>query len=543
MKLFSHLRVGRPHGHKTRPRGAARTPPRCRPYLERLEDRTAPAVSVLHSFAGMSFSDTTSGEPPDTILAAGPNNVVELLNTAIRVYDKNGGVLSTQELSSFFSPLGTVGQMSDPQTSYDELTNRFVVGVLDFQLPGIGPSQFDFAVSNTSDPTAGWAFRRYDMNDLVEGVADFADFPRMGWNADAYVISFNMFLNAATYDHVDTLSIDKTSLVGHRQIVPGSLTHFTMAPATMHGASSGGPMWLVEGAGADPAGDALPGTTIRAVRMDNVLGEASFTSYAVAVTPYLNPFPALQPGGLFNTNDSRILNAAWRGNRLVASQTVAGLFAAHARWYDLTTIGVAPALTQSGEINPGLLVSSYYPSIEVNGAGDLGMTYMQSSFRQYVSMYVTGQKQGAAPGTMQPGVLVHAGVGTYLGTRGGDFSGISVDPVNDTFWAANEYSRSSLDLWGTWVANFALTSTRSPLHAAGLPTPQEHDAAGTNMAPGNGALNGFGRNEDAGLIELLPADGGADGERGTVGARLPHSEPDLFFSIPSAGPFELHPAE
>src|SRR5438477_4930118 len=74
MKLFSHLRVGRPHCHKTRPRGAARTPPRCRPYLERLEDRTAPAVSVLHSFAGMSFNDTTSGgEPPDTVLAAGPN--------------------------------------------------------------------------------------------------------------------------------------------------------------------------------------------------------------------------------------------------------------------------------------------------------------------------------------------------------------------------------------------------------------------------------------------------------------------------------------
>jgi len=139
-------------------------------------------VSVLHSFAGMSFNDTSSGgEPPDTILAAGPNHVVELVNTAIRVYDKNGGVLSTRELSSFFSPLGTVGQMSDPQTSYDELTNRFVVGVLDFDLPGIGPSHFDFAVSNTSDPTGGWAFRRYDMNDLVEGIADFADYPRMGW--------------------------------------------------------------------------------------------------------------------------------------------------------------------------------------------------------------------------------------------------------------------------------------------------------------------------------------------------------------------------
>src|SRR5436309_15165581 len=102
MKLFSHLRVGRPHGHITRPRRAARTPPRCRPLLERLEDRAAPAVSVLHSFAGMNFNDTFSGgEPPDTIVAAGPNHVVELVNTAIRVYDKSrvddklGGVLST----------------------------------------------------------------------------------------------------------------------------------------------------------------------------------------------------------------------------------------------------------------------------------------------------------------------------------------------------------------------------------------------------------------------------------------------------------------
>src|SRR5438094_5104075 len=182
MKLFSHLRVGRLHGHKTRPRGAARTPPRCRPYLERLEDRTAPAVSVLHSFAGMSFNDTASGgEPPDTIVAAGPNHVVELVNTAIRVYDKSGGIRSTTELSAFFGSLGGVGEMSDPQVSYDELAHRFAVGVLDFALPGVGASRFDFAVSDTADPTGGWTLRRYDMNDVLEGVADFADYPRMGW--------------------------------------------------------------------------------------------------------------------------------------------------------------------------------------------------------------------------------------------------------------------------------------------------------------------------------------------------------------------------
>src|SRR5690349_8460250 len=106
---------GRPRGRKAGRRGAARTPRR-RLLLERLEDRAVPAVTVLKSFAGMNFNDTASGgEPPDTILAAGPGHVVELVNTAIRVSDKDGTALSTRELSDFFGPLGGVGQMSDPQ--------------------------------------------------------------------------------------------------------------------------------------------------------------------------------------------------------------------------------------------------------------------------------------------------------------------------------------------------------------------------------------------------------------------------------------------
>ena len=100
-------------------------------FLERLEDRALPSVSVLNQFAGMSINDTTLGEPPDTIVAAGPSHLVELVNTAIRIYSKsNGGVLSTRQLWSFFQPLGTgpSSSLSDPVVSYDELGNRFVLG-------------------------------------------------------------------------------------------------------------------------------------------------------------------------------------------------------------------------------------------------------------------------------------------------------------------------------------------------------------------------------------------------------------------------------
>jgi hypothetical protein len=370
---------------------------------------------------------------------------------------------------------------------------------------------------------------------LIEGVADFADFPRLGWNAEAYVVSFNMFIGPATFDHVDTLSIDKTSLTGYRQVVPGGPTNFTMAPATMHGAAPGAPMWLVEGAGADPSGNALPGTTIRAVRMDNVLGSSpSFTAFPVAVPPYLNPFPALQPVGLFNTNDSRILNAAWRGDRLVASQTVAGLFTAQARWYDLNVGGV-PTLTQSGRISRGFLVSTYFPSIDINAAGDLGLTYMESSYREYVSMYLTGQKHGAAPGTVEPGVLVQAGQGTYLGIRGGDFSGIAVDPVNDTFWAANEYSRSPFDLWGTWVANFTVGLPPSAaLWFAQKPAPQDA-AADTITGPGGGGLSVPGAGVGSGLAGIFPEPGGA------VSDPPAHRALHLLFGVPGVDPHRGRP--
>src|SRR5262249_54868239 len=228
--------------------------------VEPLEPRTLLDVGLrlLTGFDGMSsVGNGCNCTPPDTDVAVGPAHVVETVNTAIAVYDKATGALrSRQEMTAFFAPLGGVLRLSDPVVSYDELSHRFVIGVLDFTPRS--QSRFDFAVSNDADPTHGFTLRRYDMNDGIGGF-DFADYSRLGWNADAYVVSFNMFVNDIRYDHVDTLSIDKTSLNGFRQIVPGGLVNHTLAPATMHGAQPGDPMWLVEGAGGNSNGDAIGG--------------------------------------------------------------------------------------------------------------------------------------------------------------------------------------------------------------------------------------------------------------------------------------------
>src|SRR5262249_22899545 len=154
---------------------------------------------------------------------------------------------------------------------------------------------------------------------------------------------------------------------------------------------------------------------------------------------------ASQPGGgRIATNDARILNAAWRNDRLVAAQTVGESDGfAHARFYEISTAGT-PALTQWADVAPrGAGARTHYPSIEINPSGHLGMTFMESSATEYMSMYVTAQTapnpDATLQGTLAPPVLAQGGQAHYNAFdgspyRAGDFSGISVDPVDGSFW-------------------------------------------------------------------------------------------------------------
>ena len=445
--------------------------PAARLFVESLETRNLLSVNVLSLFRGQTGS--AADEPPDTIAAAGPDVIVELVNgqqtnhTSVAYYDKNTGAkLFQQDLSIFFRPLGGVLSQGDVVVIYDELAGRFALGTLDFSLAGAGKSRFDFAVSIDSNPLDGFTLARYDMNDGVGGF-DFADYPRIGYNADAYVVSFNMFPAGLPRDHVDTLAIDKNTLAGHRVMVPGGSANFTMAPASMHDSQPGDPMWFVE------SSSELGGNTIGIVEMTNVLSDTpSYAITQVAVPDYFGiPYVfGLQPfsANTINTDDARIFNSAMRFGQIVAAQSIVDSSngATHVRWYQFDTTGNAPILVQTGNIDQGLGVNTYYPSIDINILGDLGMTFMESSTSEYMSMYVTGRKSNDPLNAMQPPVLAFAGQDVYQGGRAGDFSGTTVDPVDGvTFWSANEYKPHDA-YWGTGIASFSIDSSVAPPGAA-----------------------------------------------------------------------------
>jgi hypothetical protein len=274
-------------------------------------------------------------------------------------------------------------------------------------------------------------------------------------NADAYVFTSNQFTFAGSYAHELVLTIDKNSVLDQNT---STLTdymvdrsgNFSMIPARMHGSASGGPMWFVESSD-------YGGSSVNIVKMTNVdTANPSFTDYNLGVNGYSYVAPT-QPGGTIDAGDTRTLNVEWNNNYLVAAYNSSSGSDAAAAWLLVNTSGSSPTVSQQGVIHPGTGVSTYFGAVAVDSGGNLGMTYMESSTSEYVSMYITGRLASDPVNTMEPSSLAKAGTASLSNNRTGDYGGIALDPsASQTFWGGNEYSAGGA--WGTWLAQFTVST-------------------------------------------------------------------------------------
>ena len=490
---------------------------------------------MLHQYTGLDFNASGGYTPPDTAGAAGPAQYVETVNQTIALYASKtaGGPSLTAPLDRFYFNTGGLPQtdagsgLSDPIVAYDEQIGRFIVGDQDVDFT-THLSSFDIAVSKTSTPGSlsaiDWNFYR-----IVTTEAGFdADYPgNFGYNHDAFVFTLNMF-GVAGGIHVQVNSVNAGDLangavpppsggpapagipspssiptIGPPPPAPALATPAvfssspgnpasgtalaplrtfqndvagaSLRPTTMHDAVAGDPMWLISESGTD--------ASIVVMKMSNVLSNsASFTTTVLAVAPYQPITPPLNPDGSIITSqiDSRILKSAESNNSIVTTHAVAaGATRDVAQWYQIDVSSGTPALTQQGRVSAGANTYVYYPGIDINSSGQIGMSFMRSGTdrnNDFMSMYVTVRAPNDAPGTMQTPILVPAGTGQanysdFAGpnSRAGDLSGINVDPIDGTFWAANEFANQEAGAnWGTAIANFSATIT--------LPAPQNVQA-------------------------------------------------------------------
>jgi hypothetical protein len=511
---------------------------------------TTPAPLV--NFSGLD-ADTSAllasrVAPPDTVGAVGPDHYVQMINLVFVVYDKDGsicgspgcippggGPFNTSDVWDGFGGSCESENDGDPIVLYDHLADRWLIS--QFALAGSPvDTQQCIAISQTSDPTG--AFHRYAF-DLSPGVTRFDDYPKIGLWPDAYVLTVNEF----TSDGNSFLGALAFALERQEMIQGNAAGAFRMGPLDCPSDPNAGPCYFslqpgdLDGPAPPPGtpnpvvmafdwatwGEAdMPGPDgyqlweldvdwgapaaglTELARVDTAEFDAQLCTFPDPCVPQPAPGPVLDSLGQFTMFRAQVRH--WGTHQsLVVNHTIdvdiegerAGI-----RWAELRRSEGAWSLHQSGTHAPDDGEHRWMGSIAMNGAADIAVGYSLSSDATYPSVVYATRAAADTPGSLPGGeVTLHAGTGAQLASsnRWGDYSSMSVDPVNDcTFWYTQEYYEEDASFdFKTRVGAFApadctsLGAGPSPLEFGSLVAPTSATELVTlaNLSEGGGSLD------------------------------------------------------
>jgi hypothetical protein len=391
--------------------------------------------------------------PPDSNLSVGATQVVEIINTAYEVFDKKTGqsFFPPQQVSTIFTGMpGLCGQgvtffFSDPVVLYDKIAGRWVIGIIAYDSTASTGNEC-IAVSATSDATG-----RYYRYVFGFGANAFNDYPKLAVWPDAYYASYNLFTpqnvfaTACAYDRARMLAGESTSVVCFK-----NPNEFSFLPSDLDGPTlppKGEPDFFV---------DLATTTSLRLYRFHVDFAAPHTSTFTGPVNIPVKPFAPACGGGtcvpqggtneeLDSLGDRLMFRLAYRNmsthESLVVNHSVqTSLAAAGVRWYEIRNPDRTPRVFQQGTFTDGNR-SVWMASIGMDGAGDIGLGFSESSGGMHPAIAYTGRVAGDPLDTMDSPALILSGNGSQIGaSRWGDYSGLAIDPLDDcTFWYVNQY--------------------------------------------------------------------------------------------------------
>ena len=426
---------------------------------------------VGNGFTGPSGTMLVNSAPPDTTGAVGATQYVQWVNTAFAVFDKatKAPVYGPADGKTLWSGFGGPCESrndGDPVVQYDKLANRWVVS--QFSVPGGATGYWQcIAVSTTSDATGTW--NRYAFQ-----YAQFNDFPKMGVWPDAYYVSYNMFTN--TFQGSTVCAIDRAKMLAGlpatQQCIKLASTYGSTLPADLDGPApaAGTPnyvvarstnsvnLWRFSVNWTTPASTTLSGPVNVPV--------AAYSAACSGGNCVTQPGTSNKLDSLADRLNFRAAYRALNGGTLVLNHAVStgknrNALAA-VRWYELRNVAPTgtPTVANQGTFGGGDGVHRWMGSIGQDKLGNIAVSYSASGSAVFPSMRMASRVPTDAAGTLKDETVLKAGGGSQTGTltRWGDYSQISVDPVDDcTFWATNEYIKANGSFnWNTWISSFKL---------------------------------------------------------------------------------------
>ncbi|MCX7553670.1 Ig-like domain-containing protein, partial [Marinicella sp. S1101] len=407
--------------------------------------------------------------PADPHGAAGPNQVVNVFNTSIEFYDKDGSNGSSRSLESFFAPVSPLNFTFDPKVLYDQYEDRFVVVTLERQDTAGGDpdntSRVLVAVSATSDPNGAWFMTAFNSEVFINGADRWFDYPGFAVDEEVIYLTGNMFGygNAGTFGGVRMWMIDKTTFyAGGGATVIGPLDPFagggfevTSQPAHTYGNPPAGMGTYLMGYSRLSDGT---NEFWQFVRVDNPTGAVSFTQGFIFVgdiePPTAGALPSAPQSGTgltVQTNDPRALDAVWRDGQLFTSATIESgsqVGETSASWYVFDANGGGVVTNDFGIIDGEDIAAgtfTFFPSIAVNADGGIGVGFSASSPSIFPGSYFAMRSPADAAGTMRGSQVIRPGTDFYHRTFGGtnrwgDYSAVAVDPNDECFWVYNKHA-------------------------------------------------------------------------------------------------------
>ncbi len=456
-------------------------------------------VPILN-FNGIPFPGVNCNcAPPDTNGEVGETQFVQMVNDGFQVFDKATGnsLLGPQSITSLWAGFGGVCEThgdGDPVVLYDQLANRWLIS--EFAGNSV-PTDECIAISTTSDATGTWSRYGFHLG------TNFFDYPHIGVWPDGYYMAMNIFNSSGTaFLGPQAFAFDRTAMLAGQPAtfvtpgITGGPSENAFLPADLDGSIQpplGAPNPFVE----------FPGSGVYKVRQFHAdFAVPANTTFTLFASPPAAGFTSLCPGNracvpqlggtggnaIDGIGDRLMFRLTYRnfgdheaavGNYSVNAGGVAGV-----RWFELRNVIAGPVTVfQESTYQPDT-TWRWMGSAAMDSAGDLAVGFSASSASIHPSVRYAGRLSTDPLNSLAQGETdMFDGAGSQTGTsnRWGDYSALTVDPVDDcTFWYTNEYYQTTSQFnWRTRIGNFKFDQCGTPGFTLN-PSPQSQSVcAGT----------------------------------------------------------------
>lgn len=457
--------------HKTRNRNAL--PKGLDPALqsEYATKSTGASPAILRlQFPGQGYTGVV---PSDNNMASGANNIVQMINnnssSLVRIWDKAGNILVNQIVLSTITGHGGDG---DPVVLYDNLADRYLISEF-----GSSGNHIYICVSQTADPAG--AYYVYDYT-----TPNFPDYFKLGVWGNSYIVTSNENSPAVyALDRTKMLAGTPTTLaqrftipsyptIGFQAAAPVDVVGNTAAPANspalfMRMADDAWTTGIVDrleifSMNVDwttPANTTLTGPDL----LPTLPFSTNFCGYTTfSCIPQQGSGVKLDPLREVLMNKVSYRNfGTYEAIVCCHVNDLDGTSHAGVRWYELRKTPPATnwVIYQQGTYGlPADPLNRWMACIAINSEGSIGLGYNVSGTTSFPSVRFTGRRACDPLNIMtEPEQTVIAGTAASTSNRYGDYNGMTVDPVNGSFWFTANYNPTGQ--WATRIANFTINSS------------------------------------------------------------------------------------